>query len=371
METLTVSQLTGKIKRLLEGAFALVDVEGEISGWKLYPSGHAYFTLKDSCAQIAAVMFANALAACPQAGMFKDGAKVKVRGTVGVYPQRGNYQFVVRRMKLLGEGDLMQKYLELKEKLRKEGLFDESRKRPLPRLPRRIGLCTSESGAVIHDMVRVLTRRYPNLHLRLFPCAVQGADAPKSVIAAIRYFNSEWLPDLLIVARGGGSFEDLFPFNDEALVREIAASRPPVVAAIGHESDFTLAELAADRRAGTPSIAAELAVPELAHELERLGKFGHALATSLVKKGEWFAQRLDHLSDSLASALRLRVERAAALADRLAAKLALLSPYSVLDRGYALVTARGGKVIEDAASVSAGDEVDIRLRQGGFKAVAK
>ncbi len=369
--TYSVSQLTNEIKRKLEGEFPQVDVEGEISGWKVYPSGHAYFTLKDEGAQISAVMFAGSLGVCPQAALFKDGSKVKVRGSVGVYPPRGNYQFIARRMKLLGEGDLMQKYLELKEKLQKEGLFDESRKKRLPPMPRKIGICTSESGAVIHDMVRVLTRRFPDLHIRLFPCVVQGAEAPASVIAGIEYFNKTWIPDLLIVARGGGSFEDLFCFNDETLVRAIAASEVPLIAAIGHESDFTLAEFAADRRAGTPSIAAEIAVPELAHEKEKLSNLLSSMANSLEKKGEWFAQRLDHLSDSLASSLRLYEQRTTSLFERLSAKLAMLSPYAVLDRGYALVTASDGSVVKDAESVGHGQDLAIRLAKGTLLATAK
>lgn len=370
-ETIGVSELTRRIKAALEGNFGAVDVEGEISGWKVYPSGHAYFTLKDEGAQIGAVMFAGALNACVQAKLFKDGAKVKVRGGVSVYPPRGNYQLVVRRMKLLGEGDLMQKYLELKAKLQAEGLFDSSRKRTLPYLPKRIGICTSEAGAVIHDMVRVFTRRFPRLHIRLFPCVVQGAETPASVMRALAYFAGEWRPDLIVIARGGGSFEDLFAFNDEALVRAIAASPVPTVAAIGHESDFTLAELAADRRAGTPSIAAEISTREFDKEWERLTRYEAAMKNAIVAKGEWFAQRLDHLGDILASSLSMYRERAAARFERAAARLSLLSPYAVLDRGYALVTASDGSVVKDAGQVAAGDELQVKLHRGELKVTAK
>ena len=246
----TVSGLTAEIKAGLEARFTRIYVEAEISGWRLYPSGHAYFTLKDSGAQIPAVMFKTSYEACLRKHpgietQLKDGAKVLVYGNVTVYPPRGNYQLMVLAAKLVGEGDLMQRYLELKAKLEKEGLFDCARKRPLPFLPRRIGIVTSEAGAVIHDMCTVLTRRFPALEIRLHPCLVQGETAPATIVAGIRYFNSrsddptirrsdDWTPDLLIVARGGGSFEDLFCFNDEALVREVAASRIPTISAVGH-----------------------------------------------------------------------------------------------------------------------------------------
>ena len=248
----SVSSLTAKLKSVIEGGFTRIYVEAEISGWKLYPSGHAYFTLKDSGAQIQAVMFASALARCRAKAGLKDGAKVVVYGNVSVYAPRGNYQLVVLAAKLAGEGDLMQRYLELKERLGSEGLFDASRKRRLPWLPRRIAIATSEAGAVIHDMCTVITRRYPAVEVRLFPCQVQGAEAPASIVRAIEYFNSQetvgegWRADILIIARGGGSFEDLFCFNDETLVRAVAASRIPTVSAVGHETDFTLCDFVAD-----------------------------------------------------------------------------------------------------------------------------
>ena len=235
----TVSSLTSALKRTIEGGFSKVVVEGEVSGWRRYPSGHCYFTLKDEGAQISAVMFAGQYeSSCNRhpelADGLKDGAKIKVYGNVTVYPPRGNYQIVVLSAMLAGLGDLMQRYLALKAKLEGEGLFDPARKRPLPPMPRRIGIVTSEAGAVIHDMCTVLTRRFPNLEIRLFPAQVQGADAPRTIIAGIEYFNREdcdFKPDVLIVARGGGSFEDLFCFNDEALVRAVVASKVPTISA--------------------------------------------------------------------------------------------------------------------------------------------
>jgi len=383
----TVTSLTSDIKRSLEGGYRRIILDGEISGWRRYPSGHCYFTLKDDGAQISAVMFAGSYESCKARDGLKDGAKVSVFGNVTVYPPRGNYQITVLSAKLAGVGELMQRYLELKAKLEKEGLFDASRKRPLPFMPRRIGIVTSEAGAVIHDMCTVLTRRFPNVHVRLFPSLVQGETAAASIVAGIRYFNSgEWTPDLVVVARGGGSFEDLFCFNDESLVREVAASKVPTVSAVGHETDYTLCDFAADVRAGTPSIAAEISVPVLADIVSQLADFKGAMASALRSRGDFFAQRVDHLAASLASALSIaasnaanRVERAkprlsAALTLRLQrdtarlekaeAKLVAYSPYGVLERGYSLTTAEDGSVVRDAASLKKGDRIATRFARG-------
>ena len=291
---------------------------------------------------------------------------------------------------------------ELKAKLEKEGLFDAARKRKLPFLPRRIGIVTSEAGAVIHDMCTVLTRRFPALEIRLYPSLVQGADAPRTIIEGIRYFNSNtqtlnnsntWVPDLLIVARGGGSFEDLFCFNDEALVREVAASTIPTISAVGHETDFTLCDFAADVRAGTPSIAAEIAVPLLSELKEKLSTLNLELATSLRSRGEFFAQRVDQLSDALASALtiaqsnaerrlervrprlmpalKLSLQRAESRFENAVAKLTAYSPYGVLDRGYSLTTAADGSVVRDAKKVKSGDILTTRLAKGTVESVVR
>jgi len=418
----SVTALTAQLKSLLEARFTRIYVEAEISGWRLYPSGHAYFTLKDSGAQLSAVMFASSLARCRVRSALKDGAKVLVYGNVSVYAPRGNYQLTVLAAKLVGEGDLMQQYLALKAKLEAEGLFAAERKRKLPFLPRRIGIVTSEAGAVIHDMCTVLTRRFPALEIRLCPCLVQGAEAPRTIIAGIRYFNSlvgsrtvehaeqsgDWAPDLLIVARGGGSFEDLFCFNDEELVRTLAASTIPTISAVGHETDFTLCDFAADVRAGTPSIAAEIAVPPLSDLKVRISALNAQLSTSLRSRGEFFAQRVDQLSDGLASsltvahmraerrledvrhrlgpalgqslqhaavrlerihprlepALRLRVQQAEHRLATAEAKLKAYSPYDVLSRGYSLTTAADGSVIRDASSLKPGDVLHTRFAQG-------
>ena len=406
----SVSSLTAELKGTLESGFSRIYVEAEISGWRRYPSGHAYFTLKDADAQIAAVMFAGQFARCKARESLKDGAKVLVYGTVSVYAPRGNYQLIVNAARPVGAGDLMQRYLELKKRLEDEGLFDASRKRSLPFLPRRIGIVTSPSGAVIHDMCRVLTRRFPALEIRLFPSLVQGAEAPRSLIAGIEYFNAsgDWTPDLIIVARGGGSFEDLYCFNDETLVRTLAASRIPTISAIGHESDYTLCDFAADVRAGTPSIAAELAVPVKGELENRLQTLAMRLAGGLRGRGEFFAQCVDQLAGSLASALtiahahavrrvsamlprlgpalEMRLQREAARLEKLlprlgpalelrlqresarlatvSAKLEAYSPYGVLERGYSLTTAADGSIVRDASALAAGDVITTRLARG-------
>ena len=286
----------------------------------------------------------------------------------------------------------MARYLELKAKLEAEGLFAASRKRALPFMPRRIAIVTSEAGAVIHDFCRVVTRRFPNVEIRLYPSLVQGAGAAQSLMAGIRHFNgcAGWRADVLVVARGGGSFEDLFCFNDEALVRELAASSIPTISAVGHETDFTLCDFAADVRAGTPSIAAELAVPCLDDIRATVRAFSSRLSSSLRGKGEWFAQRLDGLSASLGAALSAAGTRASARLERLSsalfpalrrslaqaeaaveragARLSLLSPYGVLGRGYAIVTGPDGAVVRSAAALSPGDEVNVMVGDGAFAA---
>ena len=388
----TVSSLTSGIKRTLEDGFRRIILDGEISGWRRYPSGHCYFTVKDDGAQMSAVMFSNSYEACKARDGLKDGAKVSLFGNVTVYPPRGNYQITVLSAKLSGVGELMQRYLELKAKLEGEGLFDASRKRPLPFMPRRIGIVTSEAGAVIHDMCTVLARRFPNVHVRLFPSLVQGVGAAAEIAEGVRYFNSgEWTPDLLIVARGGGSFEDLFCFNDEELVRTVAASKVPTISAVGHETDYTLCDFAADRRAGTPSIAAELAVPVHSELRVRVLDLADSLASALRSRGECFAQRLDQLSGALGSslalalssasarveraeprlghALTLRLQAAEARMEKAEARLVAYSPYGVLERGYSITTTADGSVVRDAASLRKGDGIVTRLAKGSVASV--
>lgn len=405
----TVTSLTAAVKEALEGGWSRIVVEGEISGWKRYPSGHCYFTLKDEGAQISAVMFSRAFESCAARDGLKDGAKVAVFGSLTVYPPRGNYQITVLRVKLSGLGDLMQKYLELKEKLEKEGLFDPSHKRALPTIPRRIGLVTSEAGAVVHDMCTVITRRFPAVEIRLCPALVQGADAPATLISALRYFNTaEWEADVLIIARGGGSFEDLFCFNDEHLVREVASSKIPIISAVGHETDFTLCDFAADKRAGTPSIAAEIAVPVLDELKGRIKDLAEKASSILSSRADIATQRLDHALAALSSSVSVsyveaarrleriipRLEPSLALAlgaasaaldgifrrlsqactlsfqafssrlEKAHAQLQAYSPYGVLERGYSITTAADGTVVRDASALKEGDLVQTRFSKG-------
>ena len=412
-----VSELTDVIKGLFK-RFDKIYVEGEISGWKVYASGHAYFTVKDENAQLSCVMFSSAIARCKAAPRLKDGAKVCIYGRIDVYAPRGTYQMVVLAAKIAGEGDLMARFNELKEALQKEGLFDRSRKRPLPYLPHRIGVVTSPSGAVIHDMCTVLTRRFPNLEIRLYPVKVQGPGAKEEIVEGIRFFNSasaSWVPDVLIVGRGGGSIEDLWAFNEECVVRAVAASKIPVISAVGHETDFTLCDFAADVRAGTPSIAAEIAVPVKAELLQQVKDLSERLKRAPERAGEVFAQRIDHLAvrlsaslGNVASAAEARLMRSAqrllpALKDAVveserrlsrldqrllpalkdsfsknerrivaaSAKLDLLDPGNPLKRGYSLTLDSNGAIVRSASSVKPGDQLTTRLADGEIASIIK
>ena len=265
---LTVTQLNSSIRGVLNKSFTDVWVSGEISGLKLAPSGHAYFSLKDAEAQVRAVCFRGALRFLkfrPQ-----DGVAVLARGKVDVYEPRGEYQFLVEWLEPQGLGALQLAFEQLKKKLEAEGLFESARKRPLPRFPRRIGLVTSPAGAAVRDMIHVLSRRWPGIHIRLFPALVQGQGSIEEVTAGLEYFGRGDWADVVIVGRGGGSLEDLWTFNEEAVARAVVNSKVPVISAVGHETDFTIADFVADLRAPTPSAAAELAVPNREDLLDQL-----------------------------------------------------------------------------------------------------
>jgi len=292
---LTVSELTERIQGVLETEFVDVWVEGEVSNLKLATSGHVYFSLKDEQAQIRAVVWktdARLLRFRP-----KDGMKVLARGAVRVYPPRGDYQLSVQVLEPLGKGSLQQAFEELKEKLEKEGLFDPARKRPLPRLPRRIGVVTSPTGAVLRDILRVLRSRYANLEVLVYPALVQGESAAAEIAQGIRVLNRLEGLDVIVLARGGGSLEDLWAFNEEVVARAIAASRIPTISAVGHETDFTIADFVADLRAPTPSAAAE----------------------RVVQAKEELAARILSLEERRDAALRLRLARVRARVESAAA----------------------------------------------------
>jgi len=268
-KTYTVAELNARVRELLGTEFNDIWVAGEISGSKMASSGHCYFTLKDHDAQLRCVCFRASLRYLkfkPQ-----DGIAVLARGQIDVYEARGEYQLLVEALEPQGHGALQFAFEQLKKKLALEGLFEAARKRPLPRLPRRIGIVTSPSGAVIRDITQILSRRFPGLHLRLYPALVQGEGSIEAVVRAVEYFSSSQWAEVVIVARGGGSLEDLWTFNEEAVARAIAASSVPVISAVGHETDFTIADFVADLRAPTPSAAAELVICTREQLLDQIG----------------------------------------------------------------------------------------------------
>ena len=300
-KVLTVSDLTRQIRGALETRFGAVWVQGEVSNYKLHPSGHQYFTLKDNRAQIACVIFRNTMA--PLRQPLADGAQVQVYGTVSVFEARGQYQLSVQILQPRGLGVLQAKFEALKRKLEAEGLFAPERKRPLAKFPRRIGIVTSPSGAVIRDMLNVLRRRAPWLQILISPVRVQGAGGAQEIAVAIRELatpNEAFAPvDLIVVARGGGSMEDLWEFNEEIVARTIADVNVPVVSAVGHEIDFTICDFVADLRAPTPSAAAELVTPDVVDLRRSVDNCGRALARELLNRMHDAQQRLDHARETL------------------------------------------------------------------------
>ncbi len=390
---LSVSQLNEYLKMLLDGDALLsgVYVRGEISNFKCYQSsGHLYFTLKDDDGQVRAVMFR--MHASKLAFMPSDGMKVIARGRVSVYPQSGQYQLYVEELVPDGAGSLAMRYEQLRRKLEAEGLFDLSRKKPLPGMPMRVGVITSPSGAAVHDIKTVLGRRFPLAQMILFPSAVQGAEAPEQLRTGIEFFGMTGICDVIIIGRGGGSAEDLWAFNDEALARAIAACPIPVISAVGHESDFTICDFVADRRAPTPSAAAELAVPDKSELTARLSAQSARLQTlvsgRLAQERRYLeriagAQVLLHperifdrhrmrLADAegrLTRAIEKKQERCRHLLAQTGARLEALSPLAVLTRGYAAVS-RAGETLTKASQIEAGDRLEIRFADGTVSATA-
>jgi exodeoxyribonuclease VII large subunit len=407
---LSVSELSAALKRAVEDGFAHVRVRGEISGFKRVGSGHCYFTLKDDAANIDAVIWRGTAASIrfqPE-----DGIEVVATGKLTTYPARSRYQIVVERLELAGQGALMALLDKRRRALAAEGLFDEARKRPLPFAPRKIGVVTSPTGAVIRDILHRLADRFPT-HVTLWPVPVQGEGAAEKVAAAIAGFNAlSEPPDLIIVARGGGSIEDLWAFNEEVVVRAIAGSAVPIISAVGHETDTTLCDYAADRRAPTPTAAAEMAVPvraELHAQVRELGARSERCARRTAERaGEQLQavlrhwpereallapqqQRLDDLAERLPRGLRGRLDRARGelghaagalrpgllvaahrrASERLAAlwRVAELAhPERPLEKGYALVTDRAGKVLLTAAAARAAKALNLRFRDGQVEA---
>ena len=404
----SVTALTQSIRKNLlsnNAKLANVWIEGEISGNKIYSSGHRYFALKDANATISCVLFAFNVGNCDdgyraalhQGESSVDGLKVQAQGELDLNMGRGQYSFKVKRLRIAGVGDKMAAFNALKAKLEAEGLnkLDHPNlRRPLPFLPHRIAIVTSPSGAVIHDMCTVLTRRFPNLEIRLFPVKVQGEGAVTEIVGGIEFFNtSAWVPDVLIVGRGGGSVEDLWAFNEEPVVRAVAASRIPVISAVGHESDTTLCDYVADLRAGTPSIAAERAVPVKAELVARVQELSARLEKAPQQAYESLAQHVDDLSFRLGAHLKevaavferrlqrvaLRLDPAMASAyqraeSRLktaAAGLRHLSPYGVLERGYSITLNAEGRVVRGVEGLAPGARLTTRLADGTATSVVE
>ena len=387
---LTVTQLNNLIKAAFDNVPALqnVCVRGEISNYKLYPSGHHYFTLKDAEGSLKCVLFkgnAFSLRFKPQNGM-----SVLAVGRVSVYPRDGAYQLYCTRMIPDGAGDLQLAFEQLKERLWKEGLFDQARKQPLPAFPHRIGIVTSPAGAAVHDMLRILGKRYPLCKVILLPVRVQGEEAAGEIARAIAYANSRSLCDLLIVGRGGGSMEDLWAFNEEVVARAVCASEIPVISAVGHEPDVTISDFAADLRAATPSNAAELAVPDREELRAQLASLQKEMAAALQRKAQLARTRLEaliahpalrdpmnlirdrrlHLDaalSGLAAAQNAQTQAHRQHLTALTASLDAMSPLKVLARGYAAVTDPEGRLITSVEAAKTRDILDITFRDGTIR----
>ncbi len=387
--SLSVAELTRHLRQVLEADDILQDVwvRGEISNLSRPASGHVYFSLKDEFAALRCVIWRNAAARL--LGILQNGQAVEAHGAVSVYERDGTYQLYVDSLRPAGEGYLYQQFLRLKARLEAEGLFDPSRKRPLPPRPKVIGIVTSATGAALQDMLNTLSRRYPLAEVWLAPAAVQGESAPSELIAALERLNRDPRVEVILLARGGGSLEDLWAFNDENLVRAVAASRAPVVSGVGHETDFTLVDFAADLRAPTPTAAAVLSTPDvqdLQAELSQLNRrllqaalaaaglprarldslalrLAHASPAWKIRSGR---QALDGLAARLAQSAAHRIRLESSRLARLQGGLAALNPFNVLNRGYALLSRADGSLVTSVSGVNSGDRLSARLRDGAL-----
>ena len=390
MNVLTVSQVNTYIKALLDEIPHIknVYISGEISNFKHYPSGHMYFTLKDSKSQLKAIMFSSdnyKLKFRPENGM-----KVICFGQIGVYERDGVYQLYVRDMQTQGIGSLTVAFEQLKEKLDKEGLFSGDNKKPLPKYPSKIGVATSNMGAAVEDIKNILGRRYPLCEVVIVPTVVQGDSAPADIVSSLEFLDKMQGIDLIIVGRGGGSLEDLWAFNTEEVARAVFACKTPVISAVGHETDFTICDFVADLRAPTPSAAAELAVPDIENEKLKVANLGASVETLVSRNIERKSEKLENLIKKSAlsdidsffnnaldkidivsqkinkSFESILLKKESSL--RSAAKaLSALSPLAVIARGYS-ITRKNGAVVKSADNLSVGDEIDILINEGEIKA---
>jgi len=403
-----VSELTRRIKVLIEDEIGEVWVEGEVSNLRKPSSGHWYFTVKDESAQIAAVMFRGNQSAAMD-GILKEGSKIRIFGLVSVYEKSGQYQIIVRVMEPAGLGALQAAFEALKKKLSDEGLFEPSRKKPLPLLPQHIGIVTSPTGAAIYDILNILSRRFHNLHIVLAPVRVQGEGAAVEIAEAIDLFNSENKMDVLIVGRGGGSLEDLWCFNEEIVARAVARSQIPVISAVGHEIDFTICDFVADLRAPTPSAAAELVIGRkedfeagltdfsrrltrmaresllglkarfasarnsyvfrepaniVKHARERLVHIGRQLEYGLSSLAREKQQTLDEFNLRLSHAVKSCVQSCKTGLDQMQAKIKSMSPLAVLERGYSITYGKSGNILKSASQAHEGERIMTLLAAG-------
>ena len=382
---LTVTELTSKIRGVVEPSFNQVWVQGEVSNYRPAASGHAYFSLKDQGSCISAAIFGWGARKKPFD--LKDGLQILCRGKISIYPPRGTYQLVIDQVEPLGSGALQIAFEKLKAKLASEGLFDSAVKRKLPKLPARIAVVTSPTGAAIQEMLNILKRRAPQIRVTVIPALVQGTDAAPQIIRGIELANRHKLGDVIVLARGGGSIEDLWSFNDEALARAIRGSQLPVVSAVGHEIDFTIADFVADLRAPTPSAAAEIVSGSWVDVLDRVRESSTRLRSLMVRdltqrkqllshlvarvvspkdRLREQAQRTDELALRLERAVQFRLERRRSALQQVIGKLDALSPLRVLERGYTLVRAPGneGQVIKSVHQISSGEEFEITFYDG-------
>jgi len=372
IEVYSVSQITDRVTRLLQADAVLADVwvSGEISNFTHHSSGHMYMTLKDDASRLRAVMFQGAnrgLRFRPESGM-----RVFAHGYVGVYRSGGEYQLYIDFMEPAGLGGLFLAFQQLKAKLEAEGLFDPALKRPRPRFPKRIAVATSPTGAAIRDIITVARRRWPAVHILVIPTLVQGDGAPASIVSSIEQANAladacgDGGIDVLIVGRGGGSAEELWAFNDEMVARAIRSSRVPVVSAVGHETDFTIADFAADVRAATPSAAAELVVPDVVACVRLLETNQVRLARSVRRLVDQRRQRADELRRWLVQNTQTKLRASRERVQRLAEVLSALDPQAVLSRGYAICRGPDGAILKDSQGVRTGDAVSVRLGRGAI-----
>lgn len=392
-KSLTVTEITGFIKTILEESFTEVRVTGEISNFRPSSTGHWYFTMKDKDAAISAVMFKNRINGIKFTP--KDGEKVTVEGSLSVYPQRGSYQIICEKIEPAGEGDILARLEELKQKLYKEGLFDENRKRPLPLYPETIAVITSPTGAAIRDILQITRRRNPSVSVNILPSKVQGEDAPEDLIRQLKTANKFKLGEVIIIGRGGGSLEDLLPFSDENLVRAIASSEIPVVSAVGHEIDWALSDFAADKRAPTPSAAAEITVPEksridaLVNDLEKnlLDEITNRIEKIKLKAAQFkienienrfykilqpFLLRFDDLKENLFSTMVSKVELYRQEARILRTKLEERNPLEILKRGFSIVRDKEtGKILRFRKDISGGQKLSILNSEATYTAVVE